>query len=116
MQTPSADTRKWGKNQFSVLFPSLQEAPIHPTPPATDISELLPWIIPLQAGIQPPRQTDGEGNQSEDTPAASDHLGISTPELKALLQMCGKPPGVTLNSLPTWSNKFGKKVYQSNTK
>ena len=54
IQKPSADAKKWGKNQFSGLFPSLQEAPIQPTPPSTDTEKLLAWLLLLQAGIQPP--------------------------------------------------------------
>ena len=58
MQTPSADAKKRRKNQLSRLFPSLQEAQIHPSTPETDITELLARILPLQAAIQPPSQTD----------------------------------------------------------
>ena len=38
MQTPSADAKKWVRNQFARLFPSLQEAQVQPTPPSPDIS------------------------------------------------------------------------------
>ena len=38
MQTPSADETKWENNQFSRLFPSLQEATIQPAPLKTEIT------------------------------------------------------------------------------
>ena len=105
MQTPSADAKKWGKNQFSRLFPSLQEAQFQPTPLAPDIAKLLARLIPIQAGILATRRTDGEVKRAEETPVAYDCFVISTPELKYLLQLCGKPSGGTFDSLPTWFQK-----------
>ena len=102
MQTPSADTKKMGLNQFDVLFPSLQEAQVQPPPAAPAIAELLAILLPLQMGIQTPRRIDGELKQANETLAVSDCLGISTPELKAILKMCGKSDGGTFDSLSTW--------------
>ena len=96
-----------GENNFSRLFPSLQEAPIQPTPTSTDIVEILARILPIEADIQPPRQTDGEENQSDNTPEASNRFGITTPDLKALLQMCGKSTDGSFDSLPTWFQQCG---------
>ena len=105
MQTPSADEKLWGRNQFSRLFPSLQESQVHPTPTAPKILEILTIILPLQVGILSPRRTEGEEKQAEETPLSSDRLGIANPELKDLLQMCGKVAFGTLNPLPTWFQK-----------
>ena len=63
MQTPSADEKLWGRNQFSRLFPSLQESQVHPTPTAPKILEILTIILPLQVGILSPRRTEGEENR-----------------------------------------------------
>ena len=109
IHTPSSDVKKLGKNQFARLFPSLQEAPIQPALPAPDIAELLARLLLIQAGINPPHQTDAEGKQVDDTPAASDRLCIATPELNYLLKMCGKPAGGTFDSLPTRFQKYGGK-------
>ena len=108
MQTPSDDAKKWGKNQFARLFPSLQESPAHPTPPAPNIVELLETSLPTQAGILASRRIYGERKQADDTPAASDRLSIATPKLKALLKMCGKTARVIFDSLPTRFQKCGK--------
>ena len=47
-------------------------------------------------GILDLLRTAGKEKEAEEIPAASDSLSIATPELKALLQMCGKPAGVVV--------------------
>ena len=95
------------KNKLSRLFTSLQESPIQTPPPATDIVEILARILLIQVGIQPPPKTDGEEKKSEDTHAVSDCLGISTPDLKSLLQLCVKKTGGEFQYLPKWFQQCG---------
>ena len=66
-------------------------------------------LLPLQLGVQTPRQKDREAKHDDETPAAPDCLGIATPELKAFLQMCGKPAVDTFDFLPAWFQQCGGK-------
>ena len=90
------------------MFPSIREYPIQPISPATELVELLTWLLPLQSGIQTPRQKYGEEKKSDDIPAAYDRLGITTPELKSHLQMYGKAGGGTFDSLLTGFQHCGE--------
>ena len=107
MQTPSADAKR-RNNQFSIIFPSLQETPIQQIPPKTDIAEFLARLLQLQSIIQPPCRTGGQEKKYKDTPAEDNRFGIATHEVKALLQMCGKSTGGTFDYLPMWFQQDGK--------
>ena len=71
-------------------------------------------ILPIQAVIETACRTDSEGKQADNTPAASNHLGIITPELKTLLQMYGKNSVGHLNTFKYGSRNVYEKDYQYN--